>query len=98
MSAGGSHLVTDPSGGTGANGKIMLRNDATGENQTSTSGTNGEFHFPLLRPGSYTLSITAAGFQRTEFDETIAALFDRDGPLGIVPQGEARNAERGRCG
>src|SRR5580692_10495626 len=27
------------------------------------------------------------GFQRTEFDETIAALFDRDGPLGIVPQG-----------
>jgi carboxypeptidase family protein len=57
--------VTDPSGAAVTSGKIALKNDATGEIQTATPTATGEFHFSLLRPGSYTLNVTAAGFEET---------------------------------
>ncbi len=66
-----SGTVTDPTGAAVANSKIMLRNDATGETQTATSGNVGEFRFPLLRPGAYTVDITSPGFQETTQKATV---------------------------
>src|SRR5258708_26822443 len=60
-----SGVVTDPTGATVANAKVMLTNDATGEIQTATSSGTGDFRFPLLRPGTYTLNVSAPGFQET---------------------------------
>jgi Carboxypeptidase regulatory-like domain len=57
--------LTDPSGASIVNGKIALKNDATGETQTAASSNDGEFHFPLVRPGAYTLTLEATGFQQT---------------------------------
>src|SRR5579863_9444139 len=63
--------VTDPSGASVSSARIALKSDATGEAQTATSGANGEFHFSLLRPGLYTLTITAAGFEQTVTQATV---------------------------
>ncbi len=59
-------VVNDPSGSVLPNTKLTLHSDATGETQQATSGTNGEFRFGLLRPGPYTVTANAPGFQTTE--------------------------------
>ena len=54
--------VTDPSGASVAAGKATVLSDATGESHSSTTNSAGEFHLSLLRPGVYTVTVTAAGF------------------------------------
>ena len=63
--------LTDPSGAAVGNGKVVLKSVATGESQTATTTTAGEFHFSLLRPGAYTLTVTAAGFEETTQQATV---------------------------
>ena len=63
--------VTDPSGAIVASGTVTLKSDATGETHTSATSTAGEFHFSLLRPGVYTVTVVAQGFERTEQKVTI---------------------------
>jgi hypothetical protein len=58
--------VTDPSNAVVPNAKIVLKNDATGERLADTSGEDGRFRFALLRPGTYTLTVTSAGFAENE--------------------------------
>lgn len=60
-----SGTVTDPSGAAVANGTATLKSDATGQTQTVSTGGTGEFHFSLLRPGVYTLTVAATGFEQT---------------------------------
>jgi hypothetical protein len=55
--------VTDPSGKIIAAAMVDLTNGATGEKSSITTGGTGEFRFPLLRPGPYTLAVSAAGFE-----------------------------------
>jgi Carboxypeptidase regulatory-like domain len=63
--------LTDPSGAAVGNGKVVLKSVATGASQTATTTATGEFHFSLLRPGAYTLTITAAGFEETTQQATV---------------------------
>ncbi len=63
--------LTDPSGAAVGNGKVVLKSEATGASQTATTTGAGEFHFSLLRPGAYTLTITAAGFEETTQQATV---------------------------
>ena len=55
-------LVSDPSGAVLPNATVTLKSAATGETQTTTTGPAGTYRFPLLRPGTYELSVTASGF------------------------------------
>ena len=55
-------IVSDPSGAVLPNATVTLKSVATGETQTTTTGPSGTYRFPLLRPGDYQLSVTAAGF------------------------------------
>src|SRR5579864_3640619 len=55
--------VTDPSGKIIAGAVVDLTSGATGEKSSITTGGAGEFRFPLLRPGPYTLAVSAAGFE-----------------------------------
>ena len=58
--------VTDQSGAVVPNSTLTMKSDATGEVKTATSGKAGEFRFPLLRPGTYTITATAKGFATVE--------------------------------
>ncbi len=55
--------VTDPTGAIVPNAKITITSDR-GTSQVTTSSGNGDFTFPLLQPGSYRLSVEAAGFNK----------------------------------
>jgi len=60
-------VVTDPSGAVIASANIVLAS-SDGATTTATSGRDGGFHFPAVKPGTYTLVIEAKGFATTTLD------------------------------
>ena len=64
--------VTDPSGAVVSGATVTLKSDATGATRTTTTGSNGTYRFSLLSPGSYTISVNASGFSKTESKATVS--------------------------
>jgi hypothetical protein len=56
-------VVTDPSGATVPGAKVGLKDETKGNTQESTTNKDGVYHFYLLSPGPYTITVTATGFQ-----------------------------------
>lgn len=56
-------VVTDPSGAALPNATVTLKNSETGATQTRSTNAQGAYRFPLLNPGTYTVSAQAQGFQ-----------------------------------
>jgi hypothetical protein len=63
VTGGISGTITDPSGAVVPNATLTLKSNATGETQTATTGSTGLYNFPLLKPGSYSVSIAQSGFR-----------------------------------
>lgn len=55
--------VTDPSGAVVPGATISLKSGATGANQSTTTSSSGVYRFVLLKPGSYTVSVSQKGFK-----------------------------------
>jgi hypothetical protein len=55
--------VTDPTGAAVPRAQVTVTNTATSEVRTSTSNGEGLYDFPGMRIGTYTLSVTTAGFE-----------------------------------
>jgi hypothetical protein len=55
--------VTDESGAVIPNAQLALKNQGTNELKNSTSDSSGNFTFPALLPGFYSLEIKQAGFK-----------------------------------
>jgi Carboxypeptidase regulatory-like domain/TonB dependent receptor-like, beta-barrel len=54
--------VEDPSGAVIGNAAVTIRNDATNATIRVTADGSGFFNAPLVEPGTYTVTVTAAGF------------------------------------
>ena len=87
--------VTDPSGAVVASGKVTVLSDATGETHTSATSATGEFHFSLLRPGVYTVTLTAQGFEQTMQKVTVGLgqIANVKFKLGIAQQNQTVTVE-----
>ncbi len=59
-----SGQVTDPSGAAVADAKVDLRDKATGALRTTTTNMQGQYVFPQVAPGLYSITVTAASFQQ----------------------------------
>jgi hypothetical protein len=55
--------VSDATGSVVPAAKVILRNEATNEKRETVSNKDGNFAFPALLPGSYSLQIQATGFK-----------------------------------
>ncbi|HWR16949.1 MAG TPA: TonB-dependent receptor [Terriglobales bacterium] len=62
--------VKDPTGAVVAGAKVTLTS-ATGEKREMTSDASGDFRFPIVPPGSYSLSVEAQGFKPMSADGVI---------------------------
>ena len=72
--------VTDPSGASVASATVKVVQTQTGRATVVTSGREGEFVFPTLPPSTYSLAVTATGFQSyTQTDVVLQA----DGKLTV---------------
>src|SRR5229473_2023020 len=57
--------ATDPSGTLVPGVQVTATNDATGASQTVHTDSAGNYAFPLLPPGLYTVTTEAAGFKKS---------------------------------
>lgn len=64
--------IIDPSGAVVPNATVKLKNNGTGQTQTTTSNASGAYRFSLLPPAQYTVSAAASGFQNVEKVVTVA--------------------------
>ncbi|MGH9582810.1 MAG: TonB-dependent receptor domain-containing protein, partial [Bryobacteraceae bacterium] len=66
--------IQDPSGGLIPNAGVKLENNGTHSTQKATSNNQGFYRFEHLPAGTYTLTVTAKGFQSTSLtDLSVAA-------------------------
>src|SRR5260370_10013259 len=72
--------VTDPAGAVVPNATVNLSSTETGFNESTTTGANRTFRFELLKPGSYTLNVSVAGFRAVKLT-VIASL----GQATVIP-------------
>lgn len=60
--------VLDPSGASVASAQVEVRSTATGETVSSATDSQGVYNVLFLRPGDYTLIVTAQGFKKYQKD------------------------------
>ena len=67
--------VSDTSGGAVAGAQVDLDDRTNGSHATATTGTDGAYEFPQLKPGSYTITVaTGGGFaKQTKFAELLVS-------------------------
>lgn len=56
-------IVTDPAGRVVTGATVQLTNTATSQVRDTKTSESGEYQFPLVAPGTYTLQVTAQGFK-----------------------------------
>jgi hypothetical protein len=71
--------VTDPQGAAVPNANVTIVEDATGLSYQVQSNANGEYIRPLLKPGTYSMTVEASGFQKSEQKGIIVTAGDRIG-------------------
>ncbi|MBV9082818.1 MAG: carboxypeptidase regulatory-like domain-containing protein, partial [Acidobacteriaceae bacterium] len=57
-------VVTDPSGTGVANAKVTAKNLATNQESTQMTSSEGAYSIPFLVPGTYSMTVEAAGFDK----------------------------------
>ena len=65
--------VTDPAGAVVPNASVNLSSPTTGTNESTTTSSTGTFRFALVKPGSYTLTVSVTSFKTVKLT-VIAAL------------------------
>ncbi|HUF46973.1 MAG TPA: carboxypeptidase-like regulatory domain-containing protein [Vicinamibacterales bacterium] len=56
-------VVLDSGGGAVPGATVVARNNATNENYTTVSGSNGSFTIPAISIGTYTVTVSLSGFK-----------------------------------
>lgn len=64
--------IVDASGAAMAQVPVQLTNIGTGVTQISPTDNSGNYHFPLLNPGEYVVTVEAPGFQKSQAHVTVA--------------------------
>jgi len=54
--------ITDPTGAVVPGATVTITNVGTNVSQTTTTGSDGSYRFPLVPPGAYTVEVKAANF------------------------------------
>ena len=91
-----SGTVKDPSGGVVADASVVLRNTATGIQQTTQTNADGVYAFPSVTVGLYELGVTRIGFgpyKRTGITIDVNAKLQVDVGLQIGSESERVTVE-----
>ncbi len=76
-----SGTVMDPSGAVVAGSNVTVTEKSTSIARTTTTNSSGQFNFPSLRPGTYTISVQATGFK--QYLQDVALLADQIRDLDV---------------
>ena len=78
-------LVTDSSGALVPNAQVIITEIATGVSHAGKSNESGNYIFPNVQPGRYTVSVEAAGFKK-EVRHDITVLVDSAARIDVQLQ------------
>ena len=77
--------VTDPSGASIPGAKVVIKDVHTGVTESGVSNDKGDYLFPTVLPGDYTVSVTAAGFKaQTQTGVTVQANSNIHVPVALT--------------
>ena len=76
-----SGTVLDPSGAVLGSATVAARDADTGITRSQTTNASGQYVFPDLQPGTYQLTVTAAGFTSAVYNDV------------VIEAGRSRNLE-----
>jgi hypothetical protein len=65
-------VVTDPTAAVVPGVSVTLKNLDTGSSTSATTSSQGSYNFAFLQPGSYSITASGAGFQKTVKNVTVA--------------------------
>ncbi len=85
--------VTDASGAGVSNASVTLVNTATNVSQKTATGTDGNYRFVSLAPGSYKISGVGAGFQTTTTNIVLTTGQNLNVPIGLKVAGTTTSVE-----
>ena len=71
--------ITDSSGGAVAGANVTITEVSTGQVYQILTNSLGEFVRPALKPSTYTVSVTAPGFKKSEQKDVILSAGERTG-------------------
>src|SRR5499427_2318226 len=71
VNAGLSGTVSDPSGALIPGVEVTAKNISTGITDTRVTNETGNFVFPSLQPGTYTLTSALSGFQTSTYNNVV---------------------------
>src|SRR5579884_3059010 len=80
-------VVTDTTGGVVPNATVSIKSLDSGETRTVTTNDQGQYRFPLLKPGDYTISATAKGLKSNESKITLLVGQAQEVNITMSPQG-----------
>ena len=63
-----SGVVTDPTGAAVPNAKVTLKDEVNGTRKEAPTNNSGQFSFPDLPFGSFSVTVVAAGFENAVVD------------------------------
>jgi hypothetical protein len=66
--------VTDATGAAIPGASVFIANQETSLQRSATTDEHGRFNFPQLKPGTYSVKVTADGFDPSENDNVISGL------------------------
>jgi len=76
-------IVQDPSGAGVPKATVSLLNNATAATQVTTSDSAGNFGFVSLSPGSYKVTVEAAGFAKAQVEITLLTAQNLNVPVNL---------------
>ena len=74
--------VTDPTGADVTNASVYIKSLDTGEAKTVATNATGTYRVSLLKPGRYSVTVTAPGFETATVNVSVSA--------GVVVPGDVR--------
>ncbi len=86
-------VVSDASGAVVPGAQVTIKSAESGESRTEATNGSGQYRFPLMKPGDYTLSADAKGLKSNTLKLTLLVGQAVEANITMNPQGTSTTVE-----
>jgi hypothetical protein len=85
--------VTDASGAAVVGASVTVKSKSTDEAHTTTTNSSGSYRVPLLKPGDYTVLVSAPGFEQASTSVSVSASTSATADIRLAVGSAAQTVE-----
>jgi hypothetical protein len=86
-------VVSDTSGAVVPGAKVTIKSSESGESRTEATNGQGQYRFPLMKPGDYEVSAAAKGLKSNFFKVTLLVGQAQEANITMNPEGTSTTVE-----